>query len=306
METLYITHPACHLHEMGVWHPESPNRLDAVSKQLLASDLASHLHSHQARAASREDILRVHTSQHLEYLHEKAPTQGYFSIDADTIMNAHTLEAAYHAAGAGLDAVDALMAGQMRQAFCSVRPPGHHASSDRAMGFCFFNNVAIAVAYALEKYPLQRVLIVDFDVHHGNGTEDIFAHDERVLMCGFFQHPYFPGSFHQPQAKNMLNIPMEAHTQADRILERFEKLCLPRIVAFEPELVFFSAGFDAHSDDEMGQLGLVEADFSALTRMVMQATAKSAQGRVISLLEGGYELLSLGRSVEAHIRAMSA
>lgn len=305
METLYITHPACHLHEMGVWHPESPHRLDAINDQLLASGLASYLHPQQARAATRDDILRVHTLQHLNYLHANLPQQGHFSIDPDTLMNPHTLEAAYHAAGAGLDAVDALLQGDKRQAFCAVRPPGHHATRSRAMGFCFFNNVAIAAAYAIEKYALTRVLIVDFDVHHGNGTEEIFAEDERILMCSFFQHPFFPGSYQQPPAKNMVNIPVEAYSKADQVLESFETHCMPRIAAFQPELVFFSAGFDAHSEDEMGQLNLLETDYATITRQVMQACAQSAHGRVISMLEGGYDLSSLGRSVVAHIRAMS-
>lgn len=305
METLYITHPACHLHEMGAWHPESPARLDAVNDQLLASGLANFLQPLQARSACDADLLRVHDAAHLAYLKEKSPSEGYFPIDPDTLLNQHTLEAAYFAAGAGLDAVDAVMDGRAANAFCSVRPPGHHATRGQAMGFCFFNNVAVAAAYALEKYKLSRILIVDFDVHHGNGTEEIFADDERILMCGFFQHPFFPGNYQEPPAKNMVNIPIQAYSPTEEILQRFREICVPRMQAFEPELVFFSAGFDAHREDEMSQLSLVESDYAELTLMVKQAVQGSAHGRMISMLEGGYELSSLGRSVVAHIKAVN-
>ncbi len=194
METLLITHPSFHLHEMGFGHPESPERLDAIQNQLSADGLLAHLQTEQARQALDTDLLRVHSAKHLSCLRQKAPATGYSSIDADTILNEHTLEAASFAAGAGLVGVDALMQGRARSVFCAVRPPGHHASQQRAMGFCFFNNIAVAMAYALDVYKLKRVALVDFDVHHGNGSEDIFAGDERVLMCGFYQDPFFPGA----------------------------------------------------------------------------------------------------------------
>ncbi|MGO3711342.1 histone deacetylase family protein [Alcaligenes aquatilis] len=305
METLYFIHPSCHLHEMGRWHPESPQRLDAINDQLLSSGLASYLAQRQARLATDEDILRVHDAAYVQKLKEQLPKQGYFNIDPDTLMNPHTLEAAYAAAGAGLDAVDGVMNEGAAGAFCAVRPPGHHAERARAMGFCFFNNIAVAVAYALEKYGLKRVLIVDFDVHHGNGTEQIFAGDDRVLMCSFFQSPFFPDSFQDPAAQNMVNIPVEAYTKSAQIIDLFKQVCLPRIEAFAPEMVFFSAGFDAHREDEMGQLSLVEADYAELTAMVVQACAPSAGQRLVSMLEGGYDPSSLGRSVVAHIKAFA-
>ncbi|HRL20984.1 MAG TPA: histone deacetylase family protein [Alcaligenes sp.] len=305
METLYITHPSCHLHEMGRWHPESPERLDAINDQLLSSGLASYLLGRKARLATDQDILRVHDAAYLQQLKQQLPKQGYFNIDADTLMNPHTLEAAYAAAGAGLDAVDGVMQEGAAGAFCSVRPPGHHAESNRAMGFCFFNNVAVAAAYAMERYGLSRVLIVDFDVHHGNGTEQIFAGDERVLMCSFFQHPFFPGSYQVPVPKNMVNIPVQAYAKSTQVLEAFKQQCMPRIKAFRPEIVFFSAGFDAHREDEMGQLSLVEADYAELTTAVVKACAPSAGQRLVSMLEGGYDASSLGRSVVAHVRAMA-
>ncbi|QBH18371.1 histone deacetylase family protein [Alcaligenes faecalis] len=290
---------------MGRWHPESPQRLDAINDQLLSSGLASYLAQRQARLATDEDILRVHDRAYLQKLKEQVPRQGYFNIDPDTLMNPHTLEAAYAAAGAGLDAVDGVMTEDAIGAFCAVRPPGHHAERARAMGFCFFNNIAVAAAYAMEKYDLKRVLIVDFDVHHGNGTEQIFAGDERVLMCSFFQSPFFPDSFQDPAAQNMVNIPVEAYTKSAQIIDLFKQVCLPRIEAFAPEIVFFSAGFDAHREDEMGQLSLVEADYAELTAMVVRACAPSAGHRLVSMLEGGYDPSSLGRSVVAHIKALA-
>lgn len=290
---------------MGRWHPESPQRLDAINDQLLSSGLASYLAQRQARLATDEDILRVHDRAYLQKLKEQVPRQGYFNIDPDTLMNPHTLEAAYAAAGAGLDAVDGVMTEDAAGAFCAVRPPGHHAERARAMGFCFFNNIAVAAAYAMEKYDLKRVLIVDFDVHHGNGTEQIFAGDERVLMCSFFQSPFFPDSFQDPAAQNMVNIPVEAYTKSAQIIDLFKQVCLPRIEAFAPEIVFFSAGFDAHREDEMGQLSLVEADYAELTAMVVRACAPSAGHRLVSMLEGGYDPSSLGRSVVAHIKALA-
>lgn len=305
METLYITHPSCHLHEMGRWHPESPERLDAINDQLLSSGLASYLHERQARPATDEDILRVHDAAYLQQLRQQSPQQGYFNIDADTLMNPHTLEAAFAAAGAGLDAVDAVMNEGAAGAFCAVRPPGHHAERNRAMGFCFFNNVAVAAAYAMARYGLTRVLIVDFDVHHGNGTEQIFAGDERVLMCSFFQYPFFPGSYQVPPPQNMVNIPVEAYTKSAQVLDVFTHECMPRIEAFRPEIVFFSAGFDAHREDEMGQLSLVEADYAELTDRVVKACAPTAGQRLVSMLEGGYDASSLGRSVVAHVKALA-
>jgi acetoin utilization deacetylase AcuC-like enzyme len=305
MATLYITHPACRLHEMGNWHPESPDRLDAINDQLLANGIMDYVHELKARPATEADVLRVHTPEYLTYLRQHAPVSGYFPIDPDTVMNPHTLEAAWAAAGAGIAAVDEIMHGEHRTAFCSVRPPGHHARPGQAMGFCFFNNIAVAAAYALEKYALNRVAIVDFDVHHGNGTEEMFAGDPRVLMCSFYQHPLFPGVRQDPPADNMVNLPVDAYTKGDALRMLVDDVWMPRLQAFRPEFIFISAGFDGHREDDMGQLGLVESDYAWITDRIVALANETAQGRIVSLLEGGYSLSALGRSVVAHIRALA-
>ncbi|SHG86721.1 Acetoin utilization deacetylase AcuC [Pollutimonas bauzanensis] len=290
---------------MGNWHPECPQRLDAINDQLLASGVMPFLEQQEAPLASQADILRVHTHEHLAYLRSHSPAAGYFAIDPDTIMNPHTIEAARAAAGSGIAAVDAIMAQKARTAFCAVRPPGHHARPDAAMGFCFFNNIAIAAAYALEKYQLERVAIIDFDVHHGNGTEEMFSEDPRVLMCSFFQHPFFPNICQGHPAENMVNIPVDAYTNGDALRLLASDIWLPRLEAFRPEFIFISAGFDAHREDDMGQLGMVEADYAWITEQVVQLAGHTAQGRVVSFLEGGYNLSALGRSAVAHIRALA-
>ncbi|AZY50846.1 histone deacetylase family protein [Bordetella avium] len=302
---MYLTHPSCKLHEMGSWHPESPQRLDAISDQLLASGLMPYLGEREVPAATRQDILRVHSAYHLDRLRGLSPEHGYAEIDPDTLMNPHTLEAAYHAAGAGIAAVDALMAGEARTAFCAVRPPGHHAEHSRAMGFCFFNNIAIAASYAMQVHGLTRIAIVDFDVHHGNGTEQAFAGDERVLMCSFFQHPFFPNSGAEHAAANMVNVPMDAYTTGPKVREVVRQQWLPRLEAHAPQLILVSAGFDAHREDDMAQMGLVESDYAWITDQLVAVADRYAQGRIVSTLEGGYSLSALGRSVVAHIRSLS-
>ncbi|WP_269901656.1 histone deacetylase family protein [Paenalcaligenes faecalis] len=305
METIYITHPLFRLHEMGAEHPEAPFRLDAIDTQLQRTGLADLLRFLQAKKATDEDLLRVHSLHHIANLKQNAPQDGYYSIDADTRLNVHTLEAAYHAAGAGLLAVDEVFSTTSRTAFCAVRPPGHHACFDQAMGFCFFNNIAVAAAYALEKYELDQVVIVDFDVHHGNGTEDIFAHNDKVQMFGFYQHPLFPGSRHSPPAANMYNEPVPADADSATIRHIVNTYWLPQLRQLKPKLLLISAGFDAHQDDEMGQLQLGDEDFAWITQQVMQATTESTQGRVISMLEGGYDPASLSRSVQAHLQVLA-
>jgi acetoin utilization deacetylase AcuC-like enzyme len=220
-------------------------------------------------------------------------------------MNTHSWNAALRAAGAALAATDAVMAGELENAFCAVRPPGHHACHDRAMGFCIFNNVAIAAKYALERHGLKRVAIVDFDVHHGNGTEDICSGDERVLMVSFFQHPFYPYTGTEHPAHNMVNFPVAAYTRGGPIRESIEKIWVPRLEEFKPEMIFISAGFDAHREDDLGQLGLVEADYTWITKRIMDIAKRHAQGRIVSSLEGGYNLDALGRAAEAHIRALA-
>jgi len=289
---------------MGNWHPESPDRLDAVNDQLLASGVMDFLAERQARLATDADLLRVHTAAHLRYLREHLPLQGEYPIDPDTLMCPDTLQAAVAAAGAGLTAVDAVMSGECGNAFCAVRPPGHHARPEQAMGFCFFNNIAVAAAYAFEKYGLERVAIVDFDVHHGNGTEEIFAGDKRILMCSFFQRTLFPNSWQDPSPENMVNIPVDAYTRGDELRMVVDDLWLPRLRAFKPQFILISAGFDGHREDGMGQLGLTESDFGWITDRMVALARETAAGRIVSFLEGGYNLSALGRSAVAHIKAL--
>jgi acetoin utilization deacetylase AcuC-like enzyme len=231
--------------------------------------------------------------------------RGYAHIDPDTAMNVHSWDAVLRAAGAVMAATDAVIAGEMENAFCAVRPPGHHACRDHGMGFCVFNNVAIAAKYALERHGLKRVAIVDFDVHHGNGTEDIIAGDDRILMVSFFQHPFYPYSGAEPRGTNMVNLPVPAYTKGMAIRELIEQAWMPRLEEFKPEMIFVSAGFDAHREDDLGQLGLTEQDYAWITTRIRDVAKKHGKGRIVSSLEGGYNLGALARSVEAHLRVLA-
>lgn len=299
---------------MGRGHPECPERLDAIEDRLLATGVGDTLERREAPLASLTDVELAHDKMHVaamrglaaELAEEiEAGGPAYAQIDPDTAMNPHTWNAILRGAGAAIAATDAVIAGELENAFCAVRPPGHHACHDRAMGFCIFNNVAIAARHALERHGLQRVAIVDFDVHHGNGTEDIFTGDERVLMVSFFQHPFYPYSGSQPHGDNMVNLPVPAYTKGAVIRELIEEKWIPRLEAFRPEMIFISAGFDAHREDDLGQLGLVEQDYTWITKRIKDIARRHAKGRIVSSLEGGYNLSALGRSVEAHLRALS-
>ncbi len=312
--TGYFTHRDCWKHEMGPGHPECPERLDAIEDRLLASGLDIALERREAPEASLDEIELAHDRMHVAamrglgaMLAEEIAAGGprYAQIDPDTAMNVHTWNAILRGAGAAMAATDAVIAGEMENAFCAVRPPGHHATRSRAMGFCIFNNVAIAAKYALERHGLQRVAVVDFDVHHGNGTENILSGDPRVLMVGFFQHPFYPYSGTDAPADNMVNLPVPAYTRGPAIRELIDAHWMPRLEAFAPEMIFISAGFDAHREDDLGQLGLVEADYAWITQRIMAVARRHAKGRIVSTLEGGYNLSALGRSVEAHLRALA-
>jgi len=314
IKTGYYSHPDCRRHEMGPGHPECPERLDAIEDRLLLTGVADALERREAPLASTELIELAHDKSHVaamrgmgEELADQINAGGrpYAQIDPDTSMNPHTWNAIRRGAGAVLAATDAVMAGEIENAFCAVRPPGHHACRSRAMGFCIFNNVAIGARYALERHGLKRVAIVDFDVHHGNGTEDILAGDDRVLMVGIFQSPFYPGTGYPPLADNMVNLPIPAYTKGDVIRKKIEQEWLPALEAFKPEMIFISAGFDAHREDDLGQLGLVEQDYTWMTEQIKQVADKYAKGRIVSSLEGGYNLDALGRSVEAHLRALA-
>ncbi|MEG1969123.1 MAG: histone deacetylase family protein [Burkholderiaceae bacterium] len=305
IQTGFFTHASCATHEMGSWHPESPERLAAIQDQLIASGIASHLEHFDAPAAGLDDVARVHHRAYIDKLVASVPLQGYWPVDPDTTMNVHTLKAALHAAGAVIDATDRVINGELANAFCSVRPPGHHARPKAAMGFCFFNNIAIAVRHAIEVRGLKRVAVVDFDVHHGNGTEEILANDPRVLMVSFFQHPFFPYSGAEDPAPNMLNSPLPAGSKGEVVRELVDAIWVPRLDQFRPEMIFISAGFDAHREDDLGQMGLVESDYAFITRRLMEVADRHAQGRIVSTLEGGYNLSSLARSVVAHVKTLA-
>ena len=304
MATAFIHHPDCVLHDMGAHHPESPDRLAAIEDYLLATGLIQHLVSEAAPKASREQLLRVHDGSFIDSIESASPQRGLVHLDPDTAMNPHTLSAALHAAGAVVRAADMVIRGEAENAFCNVRPPGHHACRGRAMGFCFFNNVAVGAAHALEAHGLQRVAIVDFDVHHGNGTEDIFCDDERVLMVSTFQHPFYPYSGTEGRSEQMVNVPLAAYSGGAAFRQAVEQAWLPALHRFAPQMVFVSAGFDAHRDDDMASLGLVEVDYAWVTRQMVEIADRYASGRIVSTLEGGYNLTALARSVSAHVREL--
>jgi acetoin utilization deacetylase AcuC-like enzyme len=302
--TALISHSACALHNVGALHPECPERLAAISDRLIAAGLDSLLVHHQAPEASREQLTRVHHGHYVDQVVARAPRQGLIHLDPDTAMMPETLRAALRAAGAAVHAVDLVMAGQARNAFCAVRPPGHHALPDRAMGFCIFNNIAVAAAHALDYHGLERVAIVDFDVHHGNGTEGIFCNDARVLLCQTFQHPFYPYQGADSGSPRRINVPLSSGTGSDGFRAAIEQHWLPALEAFGPQMLFISAGFDAHREDPMAYLELNDADFAWVTRQLLVVADQHAQGRIVSTLEGGYALDALGRAAAEHVRAL--
>ncbi len=305
MPTGWITHAACSAHEMGAWHPESPDRLAAINDHLIAVGLLPHLVPVEAPPAPLAALQRAHDAEYIEHLRSSIPKRGYRALDPDTSMNSASFEAGLRAAGAVVDGTDRVISGELRNAFCAVRPPGHHAMRGRAMGFCFLNNVAVGVLHALHAHGLQRVALIDFDVHHGNGSEDILSGDERVLMCSFFQHPFYPYTGTDHPAKNMVNVPLPAGTDGAKVRAVADEIWLPRLTEFAPEMIFISAGFDAHREDDLGQMALVESDYTYLTKMLMAVAARHARNRIVSSLEGGYNLSALGRSVAAHVRTLA-
>ena len=299
---------------MGPGHPECPERLDAIEDRLLVTGVGDALERFEAPEAALADIELAHDRMYVaalrgmsDRLNEELMAGGpnYAQLDTDTSINAQTWKAALRAAGAALAATDAVMAGELENAFCAVRPPGHHATRSKAMGFCFFNNVAVAAKYALQRYNLHRVAVVDFDVHHGNGPEDILAGDSRALMVSIFQHPFYPYSGDVDPAPNMVNVPVAAYTRGMDIREIIEMMWIPRLEAFKPEMIFVSAGFDAHREDDMGQLGLTEQDYTWITQRIKDIARRYSKGRIVSCLEGGYVMGPLARSVEAHLRVLA-
>ena len=305
MATALLTHPDCVLHEMGAGHPESPQRLRAILAALEASGLVSRLLVREAPEAQREHLERVHEADHVELIFGAAPESGYAYLDPDTSMNPSSLSAALRAAGAVVAATDLVMSGEAKNAFCAVRPPGHHATRERPMGFCLFNNVAVGAMHAIEAHGLERVAVLDFDVHHGNGTEDAFHEDPRVMLCSTFQHPYYPYSGADSGNAHIINVPLPAMTDGRGFRAAVDRFWMPALEAYKPQLVFVSAGFDAHRDDPLAYLKLDDEDYRWVTEKLVEVAEKHAEGRVVSTLEGGYNTAALGRCVVEHVRVLA-
>lgn len=302
MAITLFSHANCYRHLAGDDHPEQPARLSAINDQLIRSGLEFVLQQRDATPAIKQQLYRAHSQLYVDEIYAKAPTEGYIWLDPDTQMMRHSLDAALHAAGAGIDAVDLVLQDPDQQAFCSVRPPGHHATRDQAMGFCIFNNVAIAALHALTQHGLERVAIVDFDVHHGNGTEDIVSGDERILFCSSFQSALYPYRDQQSGAANVENLPLPALCKPAQWREQIQNHWLPRLKAFKPQLILVSAGFDGHREDDMAQFLLVEDDYQWIAQQLKQLADQHCQGRIVAMLEGGYALSALGRSVVAFLK----
>jgi len=305
MPTAFITHADCLKHDMGAHHPERPARLAAIEDQLIASGVGQHLTRFEAPLATDEQLARVHPLEYVQAIRDAAPRSGTVHLDPDTAMNPYTLQAALRAAGAAVLAVDLVLQKKFSSAFCAVRPPGHHACRARPMGFCIFNNVAVAARHAQQAHGLERVAVIDFDVHHGNGTEDIFEGDESVLMASTFQHPFYPYSGTDSPASNMVNVPLPAGAGSREFRQAVQQEWLPALDDFAPQLIVFSAGFDAHAEDDMAMLRFGDADYGWVTEQLKSVAERHAGGRMVSMLEGGYALSALGRSAVQHIKVMA-
>lgn len=301
MTIALISHPDCLLHNMGPGHPEQPARIRVIDDTLKQSDLVHTLKIYQAPLAKGHDLLRVHCKDHINSVFRSSPDQGLITYAPDVYMNPYSLTAALRAAGAAFLGVDLVLNNEVNQAFCNVRPPGHHAGWDYAMGFCFFNNVAAAVAYALEQYKLKRIAIVDFDVHHGNGTEDIFLDEPRVLFCSSFQYPFYPFSGADTKSSHIINIPLPAGATGGLFRQKTTQLWFDKIREFRPEMIFFSAGFDAYINDDMANLLFTDTDYLWITEKIKAIADEFCGGRIVSVLEGGYSLEGLGSCAVAHL-----
>ena len=306
MSTLLLTHPACldHLNPPG--HPERADRLRAI-EQALEDERFHMLAREQAPRAPLEVVALAHPMDYIEAIRDASPADGLVHLDADTSMSPGSFEAALRGAGGAMRAVDEVMNQKAGNAFVAIRPPGHHAETARPMGFCLFNNAAVAARYAQNRYQVERVSIVDFDVHHGNGSQDIFWADKSVMYCSTHEMPLYPGTgavSERGEYDNIVNAPLSAGDGGDVFREAFETVILPRLRAFKPDFLVISAGFDAHTRDPLANLNLVEADYAWVTKKLMEIADTSAQGRIVSLLEGGYDLQGLSRSVAAHVTAL--
>ncbi|QJQ96623.1 MULTISPECIES: histone deacetylase family protein [Halomonadaceae] len=305
MITSYITHPRCLDHHMGPEHPESPLRLEAIRARLSLAGILQQTMQSEAKPATDEQLARVHPVRHLQSLGKCVPEQGIVAIDeGDTMMNPHSLEAAKVAAGAVISGVNQVYRHQADNVFCAVRPPGHHAEATDAMGFCFYNNIAVGAAHARAQYGARRIAILDFDVHQCNGTVDIFKDDPEILICTSYQFPFYPWRYLRSESHNVINTPLAAGTDSATFRQAIEEDWLPALHGFKPDLVLVSAGFDAHREDPMAELCLEDEDFYWVTRLAMEIAALYADNRLVSVLEGGYDPIALGRCAEAHVRAL--
>jgi acetoin utilization deacetylase AcuC-like enzyme len=307
MTTLLYTHPACLEHDPGRHHPESPERLRAVLEALATPEFAA-LERREAPEAALDDIALVHPRAFAERLLAAVPRSGYAAIDADTVMSPASGAAALRAAGAVVAAVDAVATGEADNAFCAVRPPGHHAEPARPMGFCLFNNAAIGALRAREAHGIARVAVIDFDVHHGNGTQACFWDDESLFYASSHQFPFYPGTgaASETGVGNIVNVPLRPMAGSAEFRAGFSRVILPALDAFRPEMVLISAGFDAHKRDPLAQLMLDESDYTWVTEELLRLARRHAAGRVVSTLEGGYDLAALGASAAAHVRVLMA
>ena len=299
--TALITHPDCVKHEIAPGHPEQPARIGAVLDALEAAGLTGSLENFEAPEADKSHLVLAHPDAYVQSIFDASPASGSVQLDADTAMNEYSLRAALLAAGAGIKSVDLVMDGKVDSSFCCVRPPGHHAEKTTAMGFCFFGSIAVAALYALQKKGIDKVAIIDFDVHHGNGTEDLIGDNEDVFFCSSFQHPLYPGKFGQNVPGRKINIPLDTGSGGEIFKQKMQSDCLPALRAFAPDMIFISAGFDAHKDDPLAGLNLLEEDFAWITAELKTIADEFSSGRVVSMLEGGYNLAALGRSAAAHV-----
>jgi acetoin utilization deacetylase AcuC-like enzyme len=304
MPLAYLHHPDCLLHNMGVAHPERPKRIHAIEEQLRVSHLMDLTRYYEAPLATRLQLARVHDAKYIDKIVNFGDKEDYIYLDPDTMLTSQTPQAALRAAGALTYATDLVLTNKHQVAFCNIRPPGHHALHDRAMGFCFFNNVAVGAAHAIYQYGLSRVAIADFDVHHGNGTEEIFTDEPRVMLCSTFQHPFYPGSGADTVSDHIINVPLPAGTTGENFREAITTHWLPALHKFAPQLIFISAGFDAHEDDGISMMRLQVDDYTWVTQQILEIADKYAEGRIVSTLEGGYELRALAQSVAAHLKVL--
>ncbi len=305
MRTLYYSHPDFLLHETGYGHPESVDRLKAIDKVLAQPEFAN-LTRIAPPMGTVQQIELIHTVGHIQHIRDAIPVAGIHHLDADTVLSPGSGTAAYRAVGAVCDAVDRLLTDKADNAFCAVRPPGHHAEPNKAMGFCLFNNVAIAAEYARRHYQLKRIAIVDFDVHHGNGTQAAFSRQPEVLYASSHEMPHYPGTGYpwETGVGNIINAPLAAGDTGVEFREKYEDVIFPALNRFKPELLLVSAGFDAHKDDPLASIRLVEDDYRWVTQALMEIAGRTCKGRIISVLEGGYNLKALASSVAAHVKAL--